>query len=216
MKISKYERYVSMLDKSIFKVEDAIKDGALLTEMEKLDFYFKKLLYGESVNKVLLSKDKTYNIACYYAWAVNELEQYRLSGYSNVEAFKFVKQLCKKAIKHRLCSRSHKVSSYDANGTLYIQLSRFRETLHTFEIRGMNDFTKSVLAIISYLASSGIYSVEMKEFVETYAVNIFNEIREVKDPTPYLYNGAAKTLRRFVTKSASTDKKEKIIQYRVG
>lgn len=215
MKISKYERYVSMLDKSIFRVEDAIKDGALLTEMEKLDFYFKKLLYGESINKVLLSKDKTYNIACYYAWAINELEQYRLSGYSNSEAFKFVKQLCKKAVKHGLCSRTHRVSSYDANGILYIKLSRFRETLHTFEISGMGDFTKSVLAVISYLASSGLYSVEMKEFVETYAVNVFNEIREVKDPTPYLYNGAAKTLRRFVTKTSSS-KEEKIIQYRVG
>lgn len=215
MKISKYERYVSMLDKSIFRVEDAIKDGALLTEMEKLDFYFKKLLYGESINKVLLSKDKTYNIACYYAWAINELEQYRLSGYSNSEAFKFVKQLCKKAVKHGLCSRTHRVSSYDANGILYIKLSRFRETLHTFEISGMGDFTKSVLAVISYLASSGLYNVEMKEFVETYAVNVFNEIREVKDPTPYLYNGAAKTLRRFVTKTSSS-KEEKIIQYRVG
>lgn len=215
MKISKYERYVSMLDKSISKVEDAISDGALLTEMEKLDFYFKKLLYGESVNKVLLSKDKTYNVACYYAWAINELEQYRLSGYSNSEAVKFAKQLCKKAIKHGLCSRTFRISSYDENGALYIKLSRFREVLHTFEIRGMNDLTKSVLAMISYLASSTLYCVEMKEFVETYAVNVFNEIREVKDPTPYLYNGAAKTLRRFVVKSESS-KENKIIQYRVG
>ena len=219
MKVSKYEKYVSGLEASICQVRKAINSGALLTDMEKVDYYFKRLLNGEAVNYSKLMREKTYRIANYYAWSLDTLENYRIEGYSNEDVRVFSRRLCRSAYMSGLTSCVYTVKTFDTNGILYLNLYRGNNIIQEFSITGMVDFTKVTLALISFFASSALKNGEFKTFVEGYLVSVFNDIRDIKKPTPYIYDGAAKTLKSYVAKSkvsVSKDKTGKILQFRVG
>lgn len=219
MKVSKYEKYLSGLEGSICQVRKAINSGALLTDMELVDFYFKRLLSGESVSYSKLLKEKNYRIANYYAWSLDSIENFRLKGYSNEDVSVFCKRLCRSAYVSGLTSCVYTVKTFDTNGVLYLNLYRGNSIIQEFSITGMTDFTKVTLALVSFFASNGLKNGEFKTFVEEYLVSVFNDIRDIKKPTPYIYHGAAKTLKSFVAKSnvsVSKDETGKILQFRVG
>ena len=77
MKVWKYDRYVENLKESISKVEKAIQQGALLTDMELFDFHFKQFLYGESYNFLKGIRDSVYRTAKYSADMFDELQNIR-------------------------------------------------------------------------------------------------------------------------------------------
>ena len=218
MVISKYEKYVKGLGKCIKSVEKAIDGGALLTDMELTDYYFKRLLGGESISKLKLLKDRTYRIACFYAWGIDSVESFRRDGYENADVDRFSKQLCKNAFLAGLTGKLYKTETYDKNGTLYFNLD-MGKTYEQFEITCLRDFVVCMLAVMSFLASRCIKDKEYKEFVERYAIGVYNDIRDVVEPTPYIYVGEAKTLSRYIHRDTVTvckTENEKILQFRVG
>lgn len=219
MKVSKYEKYVSGLDNSICQVRNAINSGVLLTDMELLDYYFKRLLNGESVNYSKLIREKNYRIANYYAWSLDTLEHFRVEGYSNEDVKVFCKRLCRYAYMSGLTSSVYTVKTFDTNGILYLNLFNGCNMIQEFTISGKSDFTKVVIAVSTFFASNTLKEDEFKTFVEQYLVSVFNDIRDIKKPTPYIYNGTAKTLKSYVVKSnvsISKDETGKILQFRVG
>lgn len=219
MKVSKYEKYVSGLEGSICQVRKAVNSGALLTDMELVDYYFKRILNGENVNYSKLIREKNYRIANYYAWSLDNIEHFRLEGYSNEDVKVFCKRLCRGAYMSGLTSSIYTVKTFDTNGILYLNLFKGSNMIQEFAISGMSDFTKVALAITSFFASNNLKDGEFKIFIEQYLVSVFNEIRDIKKPTPYIYNGAAKTLKSYVVKSnvsVSKDETGKILQFRVG
>lgn len=219
MKVSKYEKYLSGLEASICQVRKAINSGALLTDMEWVDYYFKRLMNGESVNYSKLLRERNYRVANYYAWSLDTLENFRIEGYSNEDVRVFCKRLCRNAYMSGLTSCLYNIKTFDTNGVLYLNLYKGTSIIQEFAITGMVDFSKVTLALMSFFASNSLKDGEYKTFVERYAVSVFNDIREIKKPTPYIYNGAAKTLKSYVAKSNVTVNKDetgKILQFRVG
>lgn len=219
MRISKYEKYLSGLSVCTEKVGKALENGALLTDMELVDYYAKCLLNGENLNYIKLVKDKLYRIANLLSDVIDIVEELRVEGYSNEDVVFYASKVCKYAFMYRLSSRLLSISGYDSNSSLFIELCCGKDILHTFEITGKSDVSSMFLILVSYLASEKLAEGEFKTFIENYAVNVFNDIRKVVKPTPYVYKGTAKTLNSYICKECvpvEHTEESKILKFRVG
>lgn len=217
MKVWKYDRYVENLEESISKVEKAIKQGALLTDMELFDFYFKQFLYGESYNFLKGIRDLVYRTAKYSADMFDELQNIRKNGYNNEEATDYIKSICRSAVTRKVVNGSYRVRSYDENGVLYFELYLGRECEHVFEVTGIKSLTETALVILSLMVSVSTDNLELKSFYETYIISVFNDVMTSKKPTPYVYEGKAKTLRSYMNRQrVSAEPAGKIVQFKVG
>lgn len=217
MKVWKYDRYVENLEESISKVEKAIKQGALLTDMELFDFYFKQFLYGESYNFLKGIRDSVYRTAKYSADMFDELQNIRKNGYNNEEATDYIKSICRSAVTRKVVNGSYRVRSYDENGVLYFELYLGRECEHIFEVTSIKSLTETALVILSLMVSVSTDNLELKSFYETYVISVFNDVMTSKKPTPYVYEGKAKTLRSYMNRQrVSAEPAGKIVQFKVG
>lgn len=217
MKVWKYDRYVEGLEQPIREVESAIRQGALLTDMELFDFYFKQFLYGESYNFLKGIRDTLYRTAKYCADMFDTLQLLRKDGYSNDEASEYISNICKGAVNKHIVSKCYKVKSYDENGVLYFDLYLDGEREHTFEVTGIKSLTETALVILSLMVSLSTKNLELKNFYEKYVIGVFNEILASKQPTPYVYEGKAKTLRSYMQRQrSSAEPSGKIVQFKVG
>lgn len=217
MKVWKYDRYVRGLEEPINKVEKAISQGALLTDMELFDHHFKRFLYGESYSILRGMKDIVYRTAKYCADMFEELHYLRKAGYTNDEASSYISSICRGAVSKRIVKDLYKVKSFDENGILYFELYNGRECLHVFEVTGLKSFTETALAILTLMVSVSTNNLELKNFYEKYVIGVFNDIMACKEPTPYVYEGKAKTLRSYMLhQRSSAEPTEKIVQFKVG
>lgn len=222
MIITKYEKYVSELNGCVRQVIKAVNSGALLTQMELMDFYFKKNLISRkraSIKKMI--KDTPYRVARFYAVSFEGLQQIKTKGYTNSEAESYAKEMCKNAYFMGMTRSTYTISSYDSNGSFFLDLKCRGEHEYTFELKSIKDFVQAMLALMSFFASSTLKDGEFKEFVEGYIVNVYNDIMSAKTPTPYIYSGAAKTLKSFIRKNNSKNNtavsdEDKIVKFRVG
>ena len=210
MKRLKMDIYTEKLNTCVNSVRKAVNEGALLTDMELLDYYFKSSMIGNLLNNY---KKDVYAIAKFYHESLMKLHILRQTGFTNKQVRVMFREMCFSAFVHRLAP-SCAVNTYDVNGTLFAEFIVRGKPEYTFKINNMRSFTKAVLAIASYLASCKVEDKEFKEYVETYLINVFNEICLVKDPTVYVYEGKSKALRSYMVKTEKED--ENIIRFRVG
>lgn len=218
MKVWKYDRYVRSLEESIQKVDAAIKSGALLTDMELFDYYFKRFLSGEGYSILQGMRDSVYRSAKYCADMFDELQLLRREGYTNSEAESFIGRICRGAISKKLVSSAYRVRSFDENGVLYFELYLGSELEHTFEVTGVASLSETALVLITFMLSVSTKNPELKAFYEKYVIGVFNDVMNCKKPTPYVYEGKAKTLRSYMNRSrVSADPADsKVIRFKVG
>lgn len=217
MRVWKYEKFIEGLDECIEKVEKAIDDGMLLTDMELFDLYFKQSLSGYGYRYLKGISDKVYRTAYYCAEMFDRLQDLRKDGYTNAFATDYVKEICREASMRRISVRSYKIDAYDTNGVLYFDLICSGEVAHTFEVTGVRELTETALILIAFLSASGTKDLELKNFLEKYVFNVFSDVMKCKKPTPYVYNGKAKTLKSYINRDRlANEPAGKIIKFKVG
>lgn len=211
MKVRKFDRYVEHLKGCINTIENAKNSGILLTDMERLDYYFKKSLLTGKIS----SKDDIGFLGAFYAEYLEELYDLRAVGYSNKEAIEFLKRVCFRG-RIRGISRI-KVSGYDKNGVLYVTVKNYNSKDEcTLEVTGLKSFTQVSIALITLVATDGLLEGEFKLFAENYLINTYKEISEAKDPEPYVYQGISKSFRSYMSRSTRNGECGNIIQFRLG
>ncbi|GEM_PF-3580022 len=220
MKVYKYDKYVEGLNSCINQVQKAIKGGALLTEMEMFDFYFKQVLFGSTRRRFGKKPSNIYTLAEFYAESFKNIQHYRHEGYSNSDAVVFAKELCKEAYKKGIVKKHYSIKSHDTNGILFIDLYLGSEWEHTFSVGNVRQFTQTMLALVTFFASTSLETGELKDFIEEYLINTFNDVMKSVKPTPYVYTGAAKTLKSYMRNEKATSKAVKddckIVKFKIG
>lgn len=212
-RVRKFDRYVGSLKESISVVNNAICKGVLLTKQEELDYYFKKGLCGDK-RPTLKSKQEV--LGYFYAGVIEEVYDLRSEGYTNKDVIELAKHICFSGWIKGLSDKL-RIHSYDCNGVLYMELYKGFELEYTFEVSNIRSMSESILALVSYIGTMRIQDSEYQEFAGSYLSGIHKEIMSCKLPKPYIYTGAAKTLRNHLRKSVSTSSKSsKIIDFRAG
>lgn len=216
MKVWKFDKYVSRLDSSIESVEKAISEGALLTDMEMFDFQFKQMLAGYGYSYLKGMRDKLYRTARYAARSFEAIFRMRKEGYTNSEAKDLIGNICGDAVTGKLVT-GYRVKSFDENGVLYFELYNRGELVHTFDVTGVGELTTTAVALVTFMLVESTENLELKDFFEKYSSTFYREVMSGTKPTPYVYEGKAKTLRSYMNKKRVTlDPEGKVVQFKVG
>lgn len=221
MKVLKFEKYLQELDGCLTQVEVAMKNGAMLTEMELMDYYFKRILLTDEESGLLkeVFGERAYRLANFLVGVLNEVQDLKVEGYTNYNVYDVLKSICVHARLTRLTSTLYSVHTYDYNGMLYVDFYKGSRRQDTLCIRNLKDVVKVVIAVASFLATESLEEGELKTFVAGYLLGVYNEIANFQSPKPYIYTGLAKTLKNYIgtTEDAKPAVKErKIVEFRVG
>lgn len=215
----KYERFLGELDGCVEQVETAIKNGAMLTEMEKMDYYFKRILSTDEEPGIIkeVFGETAYRLANFYASVINDIQDIKVEGYTNSDVYDTLKSICVYARLTRLSSTMYSVHVYDYNGTLYVDFYRGSKREDTMSIRCKKDFIKVIIAMATFLATDSPMDWELKNFAAGYLVNVYNEIASLQSPKPYIYKGLAKTLNNYIVEENKEAKPvNKVVNFRIG
>lgn len=189
----KIDKYINSCNKCVSEVSSAISKGAMLTNEEYFDYYFKETLSGKA-NKCKMVTSKLYRTAKFLADGLLLADELRKEGYSNKEAVDSMKQIRDYSVLY--FGEYFSVKGEDFNGVLYIDLKQGEEE-STFEISSPAQLYKAILVLCSSIVCNQ-YSEEntsLLEYVEEYLFRVNKEIREGKEPKPFLHTKAIKTLR---------------------
>lgn len=210
MKVRKFDHYVESLEDCLNQVRQARAEGVMLTDTELLDYSFK---YSLSTGKSL--KGDIGFLGAFYAEYLEEVFDFRALGYSNKEMLSFLKRVC---FRGRVSGISKvRVSGKDENGVFYLNVRNCRTKENVeLPISGVKSFTQACLVVITLVATDGLNEGEFKSFSEDYLLNVYKEIQSGKNPKPYIYSGASKSFRAYVSKSNQTGVHGNIVQFRVG
>lgn len=221
----RYNNWLREVYPSLKLVEKAIAEGVALTKQEAFDYYFKKFLFEEKIDKTLFRSD-VYKLSKYYALVFKGLFKLRNEGYNNKTAEKFAKKIIRYAFTHGISGR-YSLLCYDANGTFYMELHHGPRKEHTFAVNCKKEFSESIIALATYLSLEGFPDEEIDYddyaiFLSSYLINVANDVLSGRKPEPYVYTGT-KTLKGYILQDREKEKKTKnpanynnIIEFRVG
>ena len=216
--MNKFEKYVLGIEESLQKVDDAVESGAYLTKMEVFDYNFKSVLGKVGKNKSYMS-DMEYRASYFYAKFFKRVMELKQCGYTFEDVEKLFKVMCSKAMQLRL-SYGKSVYCWNRDGFVYVEVKNKSESVHTFVIGERADLCKASLVVLTYFATDRVKDIELKSFMETYLMEVFNNIVDGQKPEPYIYKGLAKSLKNELKKIDTKkdvkkeDDSEKVIQFK--
>lgn len=218
MKITKYEKYVNELGGCLKSVKKALDSGAMLTDMELFDYYFKGFIYGFNPKICKNLTDRVYRCAYFCSEVIDGLFMFKHEGYSYEDANYFISNVCAIARMYRLSSHSYTVYPYDSNNILYWDFCLRGRVEHTFVIKSLGDLVRSSLIIASFLASESIKSKELKKFVSVYMSSVYSDVENLVSPEPYVNKGIARSLKNCMKEEKKPEPvvKEKVVNFMVG
>lgn len=92
------------------------------------------------------------------------------------------------------------VYCWNRDGAVYVEVKNKSESVHTFEILNRTDFCKACIVVLTYFATDRVKDIELKSFMESYLMEVFNKIVAGEKPEPYIYRGLAKSLKNELNK----------------
>lgn len=218
MMITKYEKYVNELGGCLKSVKKALDSGAILTDMELFDYYFKGFIYGFNPKIFKNLTDPVYRCAYFCSEVIDGLFEFKHEGYSYLDANYFISNICAIARMYRLSSHLYTVYSYDNNNVLYWDFCLRGRVEHTFVIKSLGDLVRSSLIIASFLASESIKNKDLKKFVSVYMSSVYSDVENLVSPEPYVYKGISRSLNNCMKKENEPKPvvKEKVVNFMVG
>lgn len=196
--MNKFDSYVLGIEESLQKVDKAVKSGAYLTKMEVFDYNFKSVLGKVGESKSFLS-DVEFRASYFYARFFKKMMELKQYGYTFEDVEKLFKVMCTRAMQLRL-SYGKSVYCWNRDGAVYVEVKNKSESVHTFEILNRTDLCKACIVVLTYFATDRVKNIELKSFMESYLMEVFNKIAAGEKPEPYIYRGLAKSLKNELNK----------------
>ena len=190
--MNKFDSYVLGIEESLQKVDEAVKSGAYLTKMEVFDYNFKSVLGKVGESKSFLS-DVEFRASYFYARFFKKMMELKQCGYTFEDVEKLFKAMCTRAMQLRL-SYGKSVYCWNRDGAVYVEVKNKSESVHTFEILNRTDLCKACIVVLTYFATDRVKDIELKSFMESYLMEVFNKIAAGEKPEPYIYRGLAESL----------------------
>lgn len=211
----KIDKYIKDCNKCVSEVSSAISKGAMLTNEEYFDYYFKETLSGK-VKKHKMITSKLYRAAKFLADGLLLADELRKNGYSNKEAVDSMKQVRDYSVLY--FGEYFSIKCQDFNGVLYIVLKQGEEE-STLEITSSIQLYKGILVLCSSVVCD-LYSekdTSLSDYVGEYLFKVNKEIHDGKEPKPFLHTKAIKTLRSCLRDTSPNEKSDedcKVIELR--
>ena len=196
--MNKFDSYVLGIEESLQKVDEAVKSGAYLTKMEVFDYNFKSVLCKVGESKSFLS-DVEFRASYFYARFFKKMMELKQCGYTFEDVEKLFRVMCTRAMQLRL-SYGKSVYCWNRDGAVYVEVKNKSESVHTFEILNRTDLCKACIVVLAYFATDRVKDIELKSFMESYLMEVFNKIAAGEKPEPYIYRGLAKSLKNELNK----------------
>ena len=211
----KIDKYIIGCKGCVEDVGKAISNGAMLTNEEYLDYYFKSLL-NKSAKKSKLITDKVYRTAEFLVSGFLLADSLRKEGYTNKDAVNAIKQVRDSAVLY--FGMYFSVRGQDFNGVLYIDLKQSGEE-STLEISSPAKLYKGILALCSAIVYE-VYSEDnyynIVDYASNYLFNVNKEILKGEEPKPFLHKSAIRTLRTCLRKNTDEGEDCKVIKFRTA
>lgn len=187
-----YRGYLKSLGKCIRQVRESLKEDAVLSDREYLDYQFKveliKVAKGKGIgfkNIISYIKDTDCRVARMYACYFEEIVRIDEDGYSYSDVIDFFKRLFLESWVLGISNGRYIMQFEDKNGVLLMTMVRDGYSEAFFEVDSKETCIECLISILSFIGCDTIREQGLKDFYEEY---LFQEyLRVINDEPAVVY-----------------------------
>lgn len=198
-----FKDYLKGCKSCVDLVDKALSEDIVLSKEEKLDYYFKTLLfYREELKQFLL--EPMYRVAKFYSKVFFEVRKIDKYGYSNDSAVSAFKRINRSSL---ICNGVGSSSVYgeDEDGTLFIYVDDLKDRVYDkcYKIYDRDTLMFAMVDYAQYLVSYSKYS---SDFTDRYMLSVLDDVIRGVEPQPYLNMSESQTLGFALSKKGISSK----------